>query len=101
MARRALILAPLAALLIGGCSYAAPQKITSAQDSARKTFIKDHADFTDHQLAKLCPALYPPKFLTDTKKYPLDKKDKDKSDQPTITQADRTQAAAAGCTVAQ
>jgi hypothetical protein len=100
MARRALILAPLAALLIGGCSYAAPQKLTAQQETARKTFIKDHPNFTDHDLAKLCPALYPSNFLTDTKKYPLDKKDKSGT-RPTPTQADRDQAAAAGCNIKQ
>jgi hypothetical protein len=100
MARRALILAPLAALLIGGCSYAAPQKLTGQQETARKAFIKAHPNFTDHDLAKLCPALYPSNFLTDTKKYPLEKKDKDSS-KPAVTQADRDQAAAAGCDIKQ
>lgn len=99
MARRAYLLAPVAALLIGGCSYAAPQKLTASQETARMAFIKSHAAFTDHELAALCPALYPRTFLTDTKKYPLDKKDSNAK--PTVTQADRTQATAAGCTVTQ
>lgn len=96
MARRTLLLAPLAAVLIGGCTYGAPTNVTHQQESARVAFIKSHAKYSDRDLAQLCPALYPPDFLTNSKKYPESKQSKGHKT-PTVTQADREQAQAAGC----
>lgn len=96
MARRLLPLALLAALAIGGCGYGERADISSDQEQARVQFIKDHADFDDHELARLCPGLYPRDFLTNEDDYP--KEDEDHRD-PTVTQADRDQARAAGCDV--
>jgi hypothetical protein len=104
MARRALpphalATAALAATVaLGGCAYGTPAKITSAQQQARVTFLNEHRDFSDRQLARLCPGLYPADFLKDTKKYPLAKKQKGEQ-AVTVTAADRAQAAAAGCGV--
>lgn len=99
MARRALPIALIAATLgAGGCAYGTPAKLTSAQEQARIRFVKDHASLTDHQLARLCPGLYPRDFLTNRKKYPLAKEDKSGT-QPRATAADRAAATAAGCDV--
>jgi len=97
MVRRTLILAPVAALALAACGSTSSQNLTSAQQTARTQLIQAHPTWTDHQLQKLCPALYPRNFATDTSKYPLDTKDKSGHKQPTITQADREQAAQAGC----
>jgi hypothetical protein len=99
--RRALPLAVLATALaagLGGCAYGTPAKLTAAQQDARVRFVKDHASLTDHQLARLCPGLYPRSFLTNRKKYPLAKEDK-AAKQPRASAADRAQAKAAGCAV--
>ncbi len=103
MVRKALppkALGALATLVVaaafGGCAYGTPAKITPAQQQARVQFLKDHPDFSDRQLAQLCPGLYPASFLKDTKKYPLAKKAKGEKTVK-VTAADRTQAAAAGC----
>jgi hypothetical protein len=101
MSRRALPLALSAVALAagaGGCAYGTSAKLTTAQQDARVRFVKDHAKLTDHQLARLCPGLYPRTFLTDRKKYPLTKDDKART-QPRATAADRAQATAAGCAV--
>lgn len=101
MVRRALALALSAAALaagLGGCAYGTPAKLTAAQQQARMRFIRAHAGLTDHQLARLCPGLYPANFLSDRKKYPLTADDKKRS-QPRFTAADRAQAKAAGCDV--
>lgn len=100
MARRLLPLAVLAAalLLLGGCTYGTSAKLTSDQEQARVQFIKDRADFTDRELARLCPGLYPRDFLTDEDKYPKPRTDKDRTP-PKVTATDREQAAAAGCDV--
>jgi hypothetical protein len=89
-----------AAAAFGGCAYGTPAQITAAQQRARVTFVKDHGDFSDRQLAQLCPGLYPARFLKDTKKYPLAKKGKSEK-AVTVTAADRAQAVAAGCNVAE
>jgi hypothetical protein len=66
MARRvALILVSLALLALGGCAYGTEAKLTPAQAQARKAFIEDHGDYSDRDLARLCPGLYPRGFLTD------------------------------------
>jgi hypothetical protein len=97
ISRRGVIAATLApAAIAGGCGSGTPVKLTSAQEQARIRLIESHTSLTDRQLAKICPGLYPRDFLTNTKKYPLTSKDKDKK-QPQITAADRAQAQAAGC----
>jgi hypothetical protein len=103
MSRRALPLALTAVALatsagVGGCAYGTSAKLTTAQQDARVRFIKQHAGLTDHQLARLCPGLYPRTFLTDRKKYPLTKDDKARA-QARVTAADRAHATAAGCAV--
>lgn len=97
--RKPLAIAAVAAItVLGGCGYGTPAKLTSAQEQARIRLIEAHTSLTDRQLARICPGLYPRDFLTNTKKYPLTSKDKDKK-QPKITAADRAQASAAGCDV--
>jgi hypothetical protein len=95
MARRVSLLALLAALAIGGCTYGQPADISSDQEQARIQFIEDHPDFDDHELARLCPGLYPSDFLT-SDDFPDE--DKDHRDPP-VTAQDRAQARAAGCDV--
>jgi len=71
MARRfAPLAALLAALLVGGCAYGTAADITPAQDSARIALIKAHDDYSDRDLARLCPGLYPRDFLTDHDQWP-------------------------------
>jgi len=71
MARRfAPLAALLAALAIGGCAYGTPARLTPAQDRARVKLIEDHGDYSDRDLARLCPALYPRDFLTNKKDWP-------------------------------
>jgi hypothetical protein len=98
MARRALPLAALAALLLAGCGSEPSAQLTPTQEQARIAFVERHADFTDHQLARLCPGLYPRDFLTNEDKYPKAKRDANSSP-PKATAADRAQAKAAGCDV--
>lgn len=74
MARRSASLAALLAVLtLGGCAYGTAARLTPAQQRARIAFIRSHRDFSDRDLAKLCPGLYPRDFLTDTKKWPAGK----------------------------
>lgn len=68
--------------------------MTPAQRSARVTLIRAHQSLSDRNLARLCPALYPSDYLTNTKKYP---KPKGKEKKVTFTAADRAQATAADC----
>lgn len=67
-------LAPLAALLaaltVGGCAYGTAADITPAQDEARIALIEAHDDYSDRDLARLCPGLYPRDFLTDHDEWP-------------------------------
>ena len=81
-----------------GCNYGTPATITPQQQQARVAFIADHADFSDRELAQLCPALYPATFLTNGDKYPDGKPDKGRK-APTVTAEDRADAKAAGCDV--
>lgn len=66
--------APLAALLaaiaLGGCEYGAEARLTSEQEGARIAFIEAHDDYSDRDLARLCPGLYPRDFLTDEDEWP-------------------------------
>ena len=96
MARRALPLALLAALAVAGCGLGDSADITPEQRDARVAFIKEHRDFDDHGLARLCPGLYPRDFLTNEDDYP--EEDRDHRDPP-VTAADRAAARAAGCDV--
>ncbi len=97
MARRVLPLALLATIAHGGCGYGTAARLSSDQEQARVQFIKSHGDFDDHELARLCPGLYPSDFNTnDDAGYP--KQDSGRK-HPTVTAADRAQAAAAGCDV--
>ena len=64
MARRFAPLALLAVLALGGCAYGTAARLTPAQEQARVAFIKAHKDFSDRDMAKLCPGLYPADFLT-------------------------------------
>lgn len=99
MARR---FAPFAALLavlaLGGCAYGTAARLTPAQQRARIAFIDAHRGFSDRDLAKLCPGLYPTDFLTNSKKWPAGKAAK--GDKPArVTARDRAEAQAAGCDV--
>lgn len=97
MARRVLSLAlPFAALVIAGCAAGQKADITPQQQQARVEFLRDNAKFDDHELARLCPGLYPRDFLTNEDAYPKETKD---HRTPRITQAIRDQARAAGCDV--
>jgi hypothetical protein len=71
MARRfAPLAALLAALLVGGCAYGTPARLTSAQETARVAFIKAHDGYSDRDLARLCAGLYPRDFLTNKSDWP-------------------------------
>jgi hypothetical protein len=71
MARRAaFILASLTLFALGGCAYGTAARLTSAQERARVAFIEDHGDFSDRDLARLCPGLYPRDFLTNEDDWP-------------------------------
>jgi hypothetical protein len=96
--RLALAGAAIGALAAGGCGYGTPAKLSPAQQQARIRLIEARKGLTDRQLARICPGLYPRDFLSNTKKYPLTSRDKDKR-QPKVTAADRAQAQAAGCDV--
>lgn len=99
MVRRVLpLIALLTAAALGGCDYGSAAKLTPDQEQARIEFIEAHADFSDRELAKLCPGLYPRDFLTNEDKYPIPRREKDRTP-PRITAADRAQAQAAGCDV--
>lgn len=71
MARRFASLAALiAALVVGGCAYGTEARLTPAQEKARVAFIEDHGDYSDRDLARLCPGLYPRDFLTNKDDWP-------------------------------
>lgn len=103
MARRfAPLAALLAALVVGGCAYGTPARLTSAQETARTAFIKAHDDYSDRDLARLCPGLYPRDFLTNHDDWPAGKA---RSGDMTARQIDAARArqaaqiSAAGCDV--
>jgi len=68
--RAALILVALALLALGGCAYGTEARLTPVQESARVAFIKAHDDYSDRDLARLCPGLYPRDFLTNEDDWP-------------------------------
>jgi hypothetical protein len=71
MARRfAPLVALTTALLVGGCAYGTAAKLTPAQQQARTAFIGAHDDYSDRDLARLCPSLYPRDFLTNHDDWP-------------------------------
>jgi hypothetical protein len=71
MARRFAPLAALiAALVVGGCAYGTEARLTPAQEKARVAFVEDHGDYSDRDLARLCPGLYPRDFLTNEDDWP-------------------------------
>ena len=71
MARRFARLAALvAALAVGGCAYGTEARLTPAQEHARTAFVKAHDDYSDRDLARLCPGLYPRDFLTNHDDWP-------------------------------
>jgi hypothetical protein len=95
--RRALPFLLLATLLVGGCGYGESADLTSAQKQARVEFLKQVDQFDDHELARLCPGLYPRDFNTnDDAGYPREDKD---HRNPTVTPELRAAARAAGCDV--
>jgi cytochrome c556 len=98
MARRFAPLLALLAVLLAGCAYGTAARLTPAQEQARIAFIKAHKDFSDRDMAKLCPGLYPADFLTNHSKWPAGKASS--GDKLTrITAQDRAAAQAAGCDV--
>jgi hypothetical protein len=68
--RLVLILALLALLAVGGCSYGTAARLTPAQERARIQFIQDHDDYSDRDLARLCPGMYPRDFLANHDDWP-------------------------------
>jgi hypothetical protein len=98
--RRALPLAALvAALALAGCGDTGTKaKLTGAQEQARVAFIEAHGNYSDRELAHLCPGLYPKHFLTNTDKYPLPRGEKNRTP-PKITAHDLAEARAAACDV--
>jgi hypothetical protein len=103
MARRsALILALLALLAVGGCSYGTAARLTPAQESARVQFIEDHGDYSDRDLARLCPGMYPRDFLTNHDDWPAGEARSSDMSARAIDDARKRDAAAvraAGCDV--
>lgn len=98
-ARRALpLLAVTAVVALGGCDYGTAAKLTTEQEQARIAFIEDRPDWSDRELAKLCPGLYPKDFLTDEDEYPVPRDEDDRTPKK-ITAQDRADADAAGCDI--
>jgi len=99
MARK---LAPLLLVLLalGGCAYGTAARLTPAQERARIQLITSHNHYSDRDLARLCPGLYPTDFLTNSKRWPSGKAGKgDRSASAIATARTREAAAvrAAGC----
>ncbi|MGN6189773.1 MAG: hypothetical protein ACTHOE_12825 [Conexibacter sp.] len=103
MTRRfAPLAALLAALALGGCAYGTAARLTPAQETARVAFIKAHHGYSDRDLARLCPGLYPRDFLTNEKDWPAGKARSGDMSARAIAAARARQAAqlrAAGCDV--
>lgn len=71
MARRfAPLVALLVAIALAGCEYGTEARLTPEQERARITFIEAHGDYSDRDLARLCPGLYPRDFLTNEDDWP-------------------------------
>jgi len=102
MARRFAPLAVIAALVGGGCAYGTEARLTPAQEQARVAFIADHGDYSDRDLARLCPGLYPRDFLTNEDDWPAGEARSDDRSSRAIESARAREAAqlrAAGCDV--
>ena len=103
MARRlAPLVALIAALVVGGCAYGTAARLTPAQDSARIAFVKAHDDYSDRDLARLCPGLYPRDFLTNHDDWPAGERRSGDLSASAIDAARAREAAdlrAAGCDV--
>jgi hypothetical protein len=103
MARRSALLAALAATLaLCGCAYGTEARLTPAQDRARVAFIEDHGDYSDRDLARLCPGLYPRDFLTNHGDWPAGERRSGDLSTSAIAAARTREAAdlrAAGCDV--
>jgi hypothetical protein len=103
MARRfAPFAALIAALALGGCAYGTAARLTPAQERSRVAFIKAHDDYSDRDLARLCPGLYPTDFLTDHDAWPAGKARSGDLSASAIARARTREAAAlraAGCDV--
>jgi len=103
MARRfAFFVLLLAIVALGGCAYGTAARLTPAQERARISLLESHKGFSDRDLAKLCPGLYPRDFLTNSKKWPAGKAATGDRSASAIAAARTTQAAAlsaAGCDV--
>jgi hypothetical protein len=103
MARRfASLVALAAALAIGGCAYGTEARLTPAQERARVELIEDHGDYTDRDLARLCPGLYPRDFLTNEDDWPTGEARRGDLSARAIDAARTSEAAAvraAGCDV--
>jgi len=96
--RSASLVALLAVLALGGCAYGTAARLAPAQERARIAFVKSHRDFSDRDLAKLCPGLYPADFLANAKKWPAGKATRGEKPKR-VTAQDRAEAQAAGCDV--
>jgi hypothetical protein len=98
--RQALPLAAaLATLALAGCGSGDPAvTLTPDQRQAREVLLEQHADWSDRELARLCPGLYPRDFLTNEDDYPEPPGEDDRTPKR-ITERDRAQAGAAGCDV--
>jgi len=103
MARRfAPLVALLAALVVGGCAYGTEARLTPAQERARIAFVKAHDDYSDRDLARLCPGLYPRDFLTNHDDWPAGERRSGDLTRRQVDAARARQAAAiraAGCDV--
>lgn len=100
--RAALILVSLALLALGGCAYGTAARLTPAQEQARTAFIAAHDDYSDRDLARLCPGLYPRDFLTNHDDWPAgEARSGDRSTRAIAAARTRqaTQISAAGCDV--
>lgn len=96
MVRRALPLLLVATVAVGGCGYGTAAELTDEQTQARTELIARAGEFDNHELARLCPGLYPRDFLTNEDDYP--REDEDHRD-PAVTPALRDLVARAGCDV--
>jgi hypothetical protein len=103
MARRcAPLVALIAAVVVGGCAYGTEARLTPPQERARVAFIEDHGDYSDRDLARLCPGLYPRDFLTNKDDWPAGEARSDDLSRRAIDAARARDAAAvraAGCDV--
>ena len=103
MARRAaLTIVSLALLALGGCAYGTAARLTPAQEQARVALIEAHDGYTDRDLARLCPGLYPRDFLTNHDDWPAGEARSSDMSRRAIDAARTREAAdlsAAGCDV--